>query len=607
MDFDRLNRKLEGLGKASLKGFRVRNLLEIMNCPEIWHLAYANVYSNQGAMTKGVDDVTLDGMSKDRMGKIVEAIKAGKYRPKPVRRTYIPKKDGNKRPLGVPSGDDKLVQAVIKILLESVYEPVFSDRSHGFRPIKSCHTALEQILKTWAGVKWFVEFDIKGFFDNVDHDILIETLEKKIDDKRFIRLIKAFLKAGYMEDFVFHNTYSGTPQGGIISPILSNIYLHDFDLFMEKTIQDYRIGNKRPLNPEWKKIGSKIYRLRKKLRTKGNHADVVKEIKALHKLRQTLPSTIEQTETHKRLLYCRYADDFVCGVIGSHEDAVRIMRTIEQYLNKLNLELSPDKTRIDRATKSIEFLSHNIRRVKSNRSRKTSMYGTHVTRRSVDVIHLSVPRRKVVEFCNKYAYGIWHTKKPKPRGKLITSSEAEIISTYNAELRGLINYFHLCRNVKHELSTLFYLAHFSMFKTIAGKRKSKVTKVLHNLKTAKGYFLKYPYKDGWKEIEMFQVKHLTKPNKCDDQFPFTHHFYQSGSELISRMEAEICEYCGQSDTPVEVHHVRKLKDLKSQKHLEFWERVMIARNRKTMILCTECHQLLHKGKLPDKRHKPKND
>ena len=607
MDFDRLNRKLEGLGKASRKGFRVRNLLEIMNCTELWHLAYANVYNNQGAITKGVDDVTLDGMSVKRITKIISTIKAGNYKPKPVRRTYIPKKDGKKRPLGVPSGDDKLVQGVIRILLESIYEPVFSTHSHGFRPRKSCHTALTQIQKTWTGVKWLIEFDIKGFFDNVNHDILIASLEKKIDDKRFIRLIKAFLKAGYIEDFVFNQTYSGTPQGGIISPTLSNIYLHEFDLLMEEHIQSFRKGDKRPYNTEWKKISDKISRLRAKLRTHGDNADVISELEALQKIRQTMPTMIENTQDYKRLLYCRYADDFICGVAGSDNDAKEIVGMVAKYLQSLGLELAPDKTGIKNATKGIDFLSYHIRKVKGSYSRKVLIRGTYITRKKSGYIILSTPPHKVIEFCNNYEYGDWQSKKSKHRGKLITSSEAEIIETYNAELRGILNYYQLAKNVKHELNALFKLAHFSMFKTLASKNKCHVAQVLKGMKTAKGYFLKVQGKSGLKQIEMFQTKHLKKSVECKDELPLTAHYYRTGTELIQRMEADTCEYCGQSNADTEVHHVHKLKDLRQRKNLELWEKVMIARNRKTMILCVKCHKLLHKGELPDKRYRPKNN
>ena len=278
MELERLTRKLEGLVKASKQGYKVRNLYEIMRQEDIWLQAYANIYSNKGALTKGIDDNTLDGMSKRRISNLINHLKEGTYKPKPVRRVNIPKQNGKLRPLGIPSGDDKLVQEVIRIILESIYEPVFDDNSHGFRPKRSCHTALEQVQKTWTGIYWFVEFDVKGFFDNMDHEIMVKLLEKKIDDKRFIKLISSFLKAGYLEEWKYHETYSGTPQGGIVSPILSNIYLHELDLYIRYVREEFHVGKERPTNPEYRNLGNKMYRLRKKLQQIGSQPKILKEL-----------------------------------------------------------------------------------------------------------------------------------------------------------------------------------------------------------------------------------------------------------------------------------------------------------------------------------------
>jgi group II intron reverse transcriptase/maturase len=215
----RVLKRLVAIGKLSQQGKRVKDLFRLMKHPALWLQAYANLHANHGATTKGVDAVTMDGFSRARVVNLIALLTQGRYRFKPSRRVYIPKASGTKtRPLGIPSGDDKLVQEVVRLLLERIYEPVFSADSHGFRRGRSCHTALESIRHTWTGMKWLLEVDIQSFFDTIDHDILIRLPEKKIDDRRFIKLIKAMLKAGYVEQWTYHRTYSGTPQGGVVTP-----------------------------------------------------------------------------------------------------------------------------------------------------------------------------------------------------------------------------------------------------------------------------------------------------------------------------------------------------------------------------------------------------
>jgi group II intron reverse transcriptase/maturase len=185
-------------------------------------VAYGRLYSNQGAMTPGADGETVDGMSEAKIGRIIDAMRYERYRFQPVKRTYIPKKNGKKRPLGLPSWSDKLVGEVVRILLEAYYEPQFSDRSHGFRPGRGCHTALTEVVNTWAGTTWFVEGDISDCFGSLDHDVMLGILGEKIHDNRFLRLLRNMLQAGYLEDWEWNATLSGAPQGGVASPILSN-------------------------------------------------------------------------------------------------------------------------------------------------------------------------------------------------------------------------------------------------------------------------------------------------------------------------------------------------------------------------------------------------
>jgi group II intron reverse transcriptase/maturase len=196
---------------------------------DIYYAAYQKLYANKGAATKGTDNDTADGFGERYVKTLISQLKDGSYRAKPVRREYIPKSDGSMRPLGIPSFRDKLLQEVIRQILEAIYEPVFSDNSHGFRPKRSCHTCLKQLKMKFAGVSWFIEGDIKGCFNSIDHEVLIEILQRKIKDSKLINIIRQFLKVGYFEDWKYNPTHSGTPQGGILSPILANIYLNELD------------------------------------------------------------------------------------------------------------------------------------------------------------------------------------------------------------------------------------------------------------------------------------------------------------------------------------------------------------------------------------------
>lgn len=200
---------------------------------EFYLNAYAKLYPNNGAMTKGVTEETVDGMSIQKIDRMIGLLREEKYQWKPARREYIPKKNGKKRPLGIPTWGDKLLQEVMREILEAYYEPQFSEHSHGFRPNRGCHTALQEI-QVWKGTRWFIEGDISKYFDTIDHDILLKILAKNIHDGRFIRLVSNMLKAGYLEDWKFNQTISGTPQGGVISPLLANIYLNEFDQWIEK-------------------------------------------------------------------------------------------------------------------------------------------------------------------------------------------------------------------------------------------------------------------------------------------------------------------------------------------------------------------------------------
>lgn len=606
MQFDELSRRLKGIEEASIKGSPIRKLYRLIFMPEIWQEAYARIYANKGVITKGINNNTLDGFSMKRVENILQVIRKAKYRFKPVRRVYIPKRTGNKkRPIGIPTGDDKLIQEVARILLERIYEPIFSDKSHGFRPNRSCHTALEQIRKTWKGVKWFIEIDIKGFFDNMDHEIMDKLLAKKIEDKCLINLIQGMLRAGYLENWRYHQTYSGTPQGGIISPVLSNIYLHELDIFMESLTEEFSAGKRRPENPEYKKLGKRRNYLRTKIRKEGKTPELMNEFREIGKTMRNLPSKETHSDHFKRLRYCRYADDFVIGITGTKEDAKEIMQEVVTFLNEsLKLQVAEGKSSIKSAKEGITFLSYHIHTWRTDKVVKTKIRGTHTTIRTVaEHISLQVPEIKVMQFCQKYGYGIWNTREHCHRPELLRRSDMEIIMTYNAELMGITNYYCLADDVKRKLGKLQYIANYSLLKTLANKHKTKKSEILKRLKQGKELIYRYEVKGEVKELRVFKLKHMTrKVNNWEaDEIPNTLCLASPRSEIVKRLEARECEYCGRSDLPIESHHVKKLKDLKDKPHLAYWQKVMIARNRKTMIICIECHDLLHAGKLPYSR------
>ena len=330
--------------------------------PDIYYVAYKNLYANDGAATKGIDNDTADGFSEQYVMNIIEKLKAETYNPLPVRRTYIEKKGSEKlRPLGIPSFTDKLVQEALRMILEAVYEPIFLDTSHGFRPNRSCHTALKSIKKGFNGVRWFVEGDIKGCFDNIDHSTLIAVINTKIKDAKLIKLIYKFLKAGYMENWKYHNTYSGTPQGGIISPIFANIYLHELDKFIEQIKSNFDKAPQMVFTSEYNSLAWRRKVIKDKINevTEDERVALINEYKELGKQLRKTPS---KSQTDKKLKYIRYADDFIIGINGSKEDCELIKKQLSDFIkNTLKMELSDEKTLITHSNNYARFLSYDIR------------------------------------------------------------------------------------------------------------------------------------------------------------------------------------------------------------------------------------------------------
>jgi group II intron reverse transcriptase/maturase len=380
------NTILELIGKRGEKGLPLERVYKLLFNKNLYLQAYGKIYRNKGAMTHGVTDETPDGMSLEKIDAIIEALRYERYQWLPVRRTSIPKKNGKKRPLGMPVWSDKLVQEVIRSLLEAYFEPQFSDHSHGFRPKRGCHTALREIYHHWRGITWFIEGDIAQCFDKLSHELLIEVLKEHIHDGRCIKLLQELLDAGYMEDWTYNQTLSGVPQGGIVSPILSNILLDKLDKLVENVlIPQYSRGRRRKINPEYDKLRKDS----RNQRRKGN----TEKAEELRKQSQTLPSVMTNDPDYRRLKYVRYADDFVLGFVGPRSEAEEIKQQLRRFLREeLKLELSEEKTLITHAvSEAARFLGYEVT-VLQDDTKRTKRRDTGSMCRSINrVIGLRVP------------------------------------------------------------------------------------------------------------------------------------------------------------------------------------------------------------------------
>jgi group II intron reverse transcriptase/maturase len=576
---------LSVLRERGRKGLPLTQLYRQMFNKELYLLAYGNIYSNQGAMTPGASDETADGMSEDKIEQIIELMRRERYRFSPARRVYRPKKNGKLRPLGLPSWSDKLVGEVIRLLLEAYYDPGFSDRSHGFRKGRGCHTALREIHNTWTGTTWFIEGDISDCFGSFDHEILLRILAENIHDQRFLRLIRHMAQAGYLEEWEYHDTLSGIPQGGVVSPILSNIYLHKLDEFVEQElIPQYTRGALRAANPAYRQTDSLLRRARRR----GDRA----EARRLARQLRTLPSTDPMDPGYRRLRYLRYADDHLLGFTGSKAEAEQIKARLAAFLRgTLGLELNAAKTLITHArTQRARFLGYDL---------SVQHSSTKITRnrRSVNgKIALRVPSDVVKAQCARYRqHGTpWH------RPRLQNLDDYDIVRTYAAEYRGVVNYYLLAQDV-WRLRTLRWHAETSMLKTLAAKHKSTVSKIAtrHKAKVITG--------DGPRTCFEARRKRKGKPDlvarfggiilRQDRQAVVTDPapvpVRVPRKELLSRLRKRECELC-ETGTTVAVHQVTGLKALgKPEPGQPAWAALMARMRRKTLIVCAPCHDWIH--------------
>ncbi len=576
---------LSVLRERGRMGLPLTQLYRQMFNKDLYLLAYGNIYSNQGAMTPGTGGETADGMSEEKIDEITELMRHERYRFTPARRTYIPKKNGKLRPLGMPGWSDKLVGEVVRLLLEAYYEPGFSDRSHGFRKRHGCHTALREINNTWTGTTWFIEGDIRDCFGSLDQEILLGILAEEIHDQRFLRLVRNMLRAGYLEDWEYHETLSGCPQGGVVSPVLSNIYLHKLDEFAERElIPQYTRGARRETNPEYKRVKDRMGYAR----IHGKRAAA----RDLGKQLRTLPSSDPMDPGYRRLRYVRYADDHILGFTGPKAEAEEIKAELARFLREtLGLELSREKTLITHArTQPARFLGYDIIVQHSS----TKLTAGHRTVNGK--VALRVPPDVIKAQSARYR----QHGKPWHRPRLQNLTDYEIVRTYGAEYAGVVNYYLLAQNVSR-LTVFQWNAQTSMLKTLASKHNSSVVNMAarHRAKIETSDGLRTCYearqqRQGKRDlVARFGGIPLKQDRRAVIRDPAPAPAPYPRKELIRRLRRRECELC-ETGTTVAVHQVTSLKALgKPGPGQPAWAVLMARMRRKTLIVCAACHALIH--------------
>ncbi len=589
---------LQAIHKLGEQGRPLTRVYRTLYSEDLYLAAYSKIYRNRGAMTPGTEDDTADGMSIKRVQAIIEALRHERFRFKPARRKAVPKQNGRgQRQLGLPNFSDKLVQAALKLLLEAYYEPRFRESSHGFRPHRGCHTALKRIKESFRASTWFIEGDIKGCFDHIDHDVLMAILARDIQDGRLLNLIRRGLEAGIMEDWEYHRTYSGTPQGGILSPLLANIYMNELDVFVEDVlVPRYTRGEVRAENPEYIQYRVAISRARRH----GNR----EEAERLAQERRSLPSRDPLDPDFRRLRYIRYADDFILSFVGPKHEAESIKHEIQNFLHQqLKLEMNNEKTLITHArSEQARFLNYAISIYHNDDMLSRKKNEPSVRTRSVNgKVRLGVPFGLTHEKAQRYT----RNGKAIADAALLHYSDAHIIDTYQSRFRGLAEYYKYAVD-RHELGSLKNVMQAALVKTLMEKYKLSISQVYRKYRgkvavDGRDYItlqVAVPTKRGtrlvyWGAVPL-KVVNIGTGQIDDNKFVS----FEYRSDLIQRLQADECELCG-SQANCEVHHVRKLSDLKQRwagrKEKPAWVARMIAMQRKTLIVCHKCHRKIHAG------------
>ena len=564
--------KLEKLIKDNLadRGMVNEHVIGIVADIDVLKMAYTKIKSEPGNMTPGVDSETLDGISQKWFERTSKEIMTGAFQFKPARRVEIPKAKGGT--LGVPSPRDKIVQEAMRMVIEAIYEPIFSIHSHGFRPKRGCHTALKEIKNTFTAVNWFVEGDISKCFDSFDHKLLICAVKKRITDRAFIDLLHKALRAGY----IFQEKYSelGTPQGSVISPILCNVLMHEFDKWMEIQMEKFNIGKRRKLDPEYR-------RLTKKGLLREAHLTGIQ-------------SRMAKVPDYKRMRYVRYADDFLIGVLGSKEDCLQIREKVAKYLlEELKLDLNLEKTKITHATTETPlFLGTQIRITPHEKKpyRKVVRGDQEYLMLSNTAVQLIAPVGRLIDRLTDR--GLCRREGDPTRWtKMVQFDSAHIVKLMWQMWNGIATYYSFANNYR-DLGRVHYILKYSCMLTLVSKFK---------LGTLKKGFKKFGKnieikdKDG-KILTSFPDVPFKAPKKfhitCEDPIKRLDRMSRAFFRTSQIMSSE-CLICGAKEN-LEMHHVKHIRKATEMIGKDYWTRVM-STNRKQIPVCRTCHNQIHKG------------
>ncbi len=575
-------------------------LYRLLYQEELYIVAYERMKSKPGNMTFGTDDETLDGFSIDAIREIILEMRTEQFRFRPVRQQFIPKPNGKKRKLGIPCVRDKVVQEVIRMILEAIYDsphgPYFSKASHGFRPHRSCHTALQEFRGKWIGMNWLLEGDIRACFDELDHRILITILQKKIQDQRFLNLIWKILNAGYMDlHGVKKESLIGSPQGGIVSPILANVYLHELDELVEGLRAKLEKGKKKRLNPTYRKLSLRKGRLLKRGETKSKaFKEIVKQMRAIPAMRVDDPD-------FSRVRYLRYADDWVVGICGSHALAEDLKQQIKTFLGeKLKLTLSEEKTCITNARTEEAFFLGTILKIgyggEAKVTQQTNCLGISFKRRSTGwQTVMNAPLHKLIKRLSERGFC---TKEGKPTSKAGWShlDADQIIHLYSSINRGVQNYYRFADNWK-QLNHVQHILRTSLAKTLGRKYQISAVKVYKRF--GKEITLTLPGKEGKEDrkVSFYFNRDWTKNrNAFQTGTHSTIDLVQTWRRMRTRSKlGKPCCTCGETAGQIVMHHVRHVRKLSHKREAVGFNRILRMINRKQIPVCTTCHGKIHRG------------